>query len=46
MLLADHLPGSFVNNDGSQQTPYSDYDWQNDKRKYLGQSNKGNVFMD
>lgn len=35
MLLADLLPGSFVNNDGSQQTPYSDYDWQNDKLKYL-----------
>ena len=28
MLLADLFPRSFVNSDGSQQTPYSDYDWQ------------------
>ena len=28
MLLADLFPRSFVNSDGSQQTPYSNYDWQ------------------
>jgi len=35
MLLADLVPGSFVSNDISQQTLDSNYDWQNDKLKYL-----------